>query len=197
MEQLQTTPMPPGTSIEVAGAAEKSSEANSALFRALPFGLGLLVAVLLLEFNSFRRVAIILVTVPLAITGIVPGLLVGREPFGFMSLLGVFALSGIVVNNAIVLVDRIDCMRTEGRQLEEAIAAAVNQRTRPIILTSATTILGLLPLALSDSNLWPPLAWAMISGLIGSTGLTLLVAPALYLLFFRAWRGGEMSAGCS
>ena len=89
------------------------------------------------------------------------------------------------MNNAIVLVDNIELHRRRGSTLESAIAKAVKIRTRPILLTTATTVLGLMPLAFSSSNLWPPLAWAMISGLLASTGLTLLVVPSLYKVLFN------------
>jgi multidrug efflux pump subunit AcrB len=145
----------------------------------------LLVFILLAEFNSFRRVAIILVTVPLAATGVIPGLIIGDQAFGFMSMLGVIALVGIVVNNAIVLLDVADQRRAAGDTLTEALREAVRARTRPILLTTLTTVAGLVPLALSPTSLWPPLAWAMISGLIASTLLTLLVVPALYGALFK------------
>jgi outer membrane protein TolC len=155
------------------------------MLKTLPIGLLVLFGVLLAEFNSFRRVAIILFTVPLAATGVVPGLLIAGQPFGFMSLLGVFALVGIVVNNAIVLLELVERRRREGAPIDEALRDAVQQRIRPILLTTATTVAGLMPLALSPSTLWPPLAWAMISGLIASTLLTLVVVPALYRVLLR------------
>jgi multidrug efflux pump subunit AcrB len=181
---LKSLDLPAGARVEVGGAAEESEEANSAMFMALPLGIMVLIVILMAEFNSIRKVSIILVTVPLAATGVIPGLLIGGQPFGFMSLLGVFALAGVVVNNAIVLLDHIELIRKRGATIREAIAESITARTRPILLTTATTVLGLLPLALSSSNLWPPLAWAMISGLIASTALTLLVAPALYQTLF-------------
>ena len=170
---------------EFGGEAEGSGEANSSMVEALPWGLILLFAILLAQFNSFRRVSIILITVPLAATGVIPGLLLGGQPFGFMSFLGVIALVGVVVNNAIVLLDVVESLRKEGMALEEALQESVMRRVRPILLTTATTVAGLTPLALSDSTLWPPLALAMISGLIASTLLTLLVVPALYYLLFK------------
>ena len=166
--------------VSFGGDAEGSGEANAEMMRNLPMGLLLLLGVLLAEFNSFRKVAIIMVTVPLAAAGVVPGLLIGGQPFGFMSLLGVIALVGIVVNNAIVLLEVVDSRRQAGADMAEALQDAVSRRIRPILLTTATTVAGLLPLALSSSTLWPPLASAMISGLISSTLLTLVVVPALY-----------------
>jgi multidrug efflux pump subunit AcrB len=182
--ELASMDLPPGIRIEYGGQAEASGEANLETFKAMPPGIMVLVLVLLAQFNSFRRVAIILVTVPLAVTGIVPGLLLSGQAFGFMSLLGVIALVGIVVNNAIVLIDRIEIQRRKGDSIPDAIVQAVRVRTRPVLLTTATTVCGLLPLAFSGSTLWPPMAWAMISGLIASTGLTLLVVPSLYKLLF-------------
>jgi multidrug efflux pump subunit AcrB len=119
-------------------------------------------------------------TVPLAAAGVIPGLLVGNQPFGFMSLLGVIALVGIVVNNAIVMLEVVERKRKEGADIPSALQEAVTRRIRPILLTTATTVAGLLPLAVSSSTLWPPLASAMISGLLASTLLTLVVVPALY-----------------
>jgi multidrug efflux pump subunit AcrB len=166
--------------VNVGGDAEGSGEANSEIIRNFPIGLLLLLGVLLAEFNSFRRVMIILTTVPLAAAGLVPGLLIGNQPFGFMSLLGVIALVGIVVNNAIVLLAVVETRRMDGADVVTALKEAVARRIRPILLTTATTVAGLLPLAVSSSTLWPPLASAMISGLISSTLLTLVVVPALY-----------------
>lgn len=176
---LEDNPLPDGTRIEMGGDAEGSGDANGALLTAAPIGVLLLLFFLLLQFNSFRRVGIILLTVPLATVGIFPGLVLSGSPFGFQSLLGVIALVGIVVNNAIVLLDVMDRELENGENIHEAMRKAVVQRTRPILLTTATTVAGLLPLAFSSSTLWPPMAWAIISGLLASTLLTLLVIPAV------------------
>ena len=186
--RIDALELPDGVEVSYGGAAEGSGQANTALLTAVPIGMFLLLFILLAEFNSFRRLGIVLVTVPLAATGVVPGLLLSGQPFGFMSMLGVFALVGIVVNNAIVLLDVADRRLEEGAAPAEAASGAVVVRTRPILLTTITTVAGLLPLALSSTSLWPPLAWAMISGLVASTVLTLLVVPALYASFVR---GGE------
>ncbi|MEM7053213.1 MAG: efflux RND transporter permease subunit, partial [Pseudomonadota bacterium] len=132
-----------------------------------------------------RLVAIVLSTVPLALIGVIPGLLLAGQPFGFTAMLGVIALVGIVVNNAIVLIDMAERERREGKSLVDAIQTAVERRTRPILLTTTTTIVGLMPLTMTESTLWPPLAWAIISGLISSAALTLLVIPVLYRLAMR------------
>lgn len=176
---LEDNPLPPGTRLDMGGDAEGSGDANNALLTTAPIGVLLLLFFLLIQFNSFRRVGIILLTVPLATVGIFPGLVFSGSPFGFQSLLGVIALVGIVVNNAIVLLDVMDRQLEQGDDIFDAVRKAVEQRTRPILLTTATTVAGLLPLAFSSSTLWPPMAWAIISGLLASTVLTLLVVPAV------------------
>ncbi|TPV94330.1 MAG: efflux RND transporter permease subunit [Myxococcales bacterium FL481] len=184
-QQIAAAKLPASVSLTYGGDAEGSGDANTAMLATLPLGLLLLVGFLMVEFNSFRRVAIVLSTIPLAGVGVIPGLILGDQPFGFMSLLGVFALAGVVVNNAIVLLDVAERGRQGGLSTAEALVQAVAVRTRPILLTTLTTVAGLLPLALSSTSLWPPLAWAMISGLVASTGLTLLLVPALYRLLIR------------
>ena len=183
--RLELTPLPAGTRLEVGGDSEGSGDANRALFTTAPIGMLLLLFFLLLQFNSFSRLGIVLLTVPLASAGVLPGLVLSGAPFGFQSLLGVIALVGIVVNNAIVLIDVVDQRLASGLDIDAAVSEAVLRRTRPILLTTATTIAGLLPLALSSSTLWPPMAWAIISGLLASTVLTLLVVPAVCRLALR------------
>jgi multidrug efflux pump subunit AcrB/outer membrane protein TolC len=177
--------LPPGASFQVGGAAEGSGEANQAIGGAAYVGVAVLLFILIAQFRSFRKVGIVLVTIPLSAVGIIPGLLIGGQEFGFMSMLGVIALIGIVVNNAIILIDVIDSRLRDGVALADAVNDAVVERTRPIVLTAVTTIAGLVPLLYSSSSLWPPFASALISGLAASTALTILVVPALYVLLFR------------
>ncbi len=177
--RLPALEIPAGTRVVAGGSQESSGEANTALFKTLPIGVILLLFFLLLQFNSYRRVLIVLVTVPLAITGVVPGLLISGNTFGFMALLGVITLVGIVVNNAIVLIDVIDTNLNAGMNSADAVVEAVARRTRPILLTTLTTVAGLLPLTFTSSTLWPPMAWSIISGLLAATVLTLGVVPTL------------------
>ncbi|MEQ8515752.1 MAG: efflux RND transporter permease subunit [Chromatocurvus sp.] len=185
---LAADPLPAGTRLEYGGDAEGSGDANQAIATMAPTGLLLLLFFLVLQFNSFRRVGIVLLTVPLAAVGVLPGLVFSGSPFGFQSTLGVIALVGIVLNNAIVLLDVVDQRLAQGAVISDAIIDAVQRRTRPILLTTATTIAGLLPLAFSASTLWPPMAWAIISGLLASTVMTLLVIPAVTRLCLRGAR---------
>ncbi|MGH1340132.1 MAG: efflux RND transporter permease subunit [Nannocystales bacterium] len=172
----------PGVTWTFGGSVETSGDANAALAGKAAFGAFLLIAALLVEFNSFRRVAIVLAMGPLAAMGIWPGLALAGLPFGFVALLGAIALIGIVVNAAIVLIDLADRRRSEGVPVVDAVREAVQVRARPILLTTLTTVAGLMPLGFSESTLWPPLAWAMISGLLIATVLSLFVVPALYRL---------------
>lgn len=175
------------------GQAEGAGEANLSVFRTIPFGLLLLMGCLLLEFNSFRKILVIFLALPLAIVGVVPGLLIGDQPFGFMSLLGLLSLVGIVVNNAILIMEGLAQEEGEGVSFAEALQRTLAQRTRPILMTASLTIVGLLPLVFEESTLWPPLAWAMMTGLVASTGLTLLVLPTLYAWFFNVRVGDPES----
>jgi multidrug efflux pump len=180
--RLAELELPAGVRLVYGGAAAEAGAANTALFRTLPIGILLLLVFLLYQFNSFRLLGIVLVTVPLAVVGVTPGLLLAGQPFSFTAILGVVALVGIVVNNAIVLIDLARRLEGDGMDTAAAIIGAVERRTRPILMTTATTVAGLLPLTFTRSTLWPPLAWAIISGLIASTLLTLVVIPALYRL---------------
>jgi len=180
--RLDALELPDGVRLEQGGSAAEAETANSALYSSLPIGMVLLIGFLLWQFNSFRLVALVLLTVPLAAIGVIPGLILADQPFSFTATLGVVALIGIVVNNAIVLIDVIQTQQAEGLTIDQAVSGAVGRRIRPILLTTATTIVGLLPLTFTQSTLWPPLAWAIISGLLTATLLTLLVIPAAYRL---------------
>lgn len=169
-----------------AGEYENSSEANSAISAKLPVA-GLTIALLLvMQFNSLRKPAIILLTIPFGLIGVVFGLLVARSYFGFMTLLGIISLSGIVINNAIVLLDRIQLeIEVNGHSPFEAIIQAGQRRLRPILLTTATTVGGLLPLWLGGGPMFEPMAIAILFGLLFGTALTLGLVPIFYSLFFR------------
>lgn len=180
--KLDQIELPAGVNVEYGGDASASSQSNSNIAAAAPLAIGLLVFFMMFQFNSFRRISIVFVSIPLAAVGVIPGLALSGQPFGFQSLLGVIALVGIVVNNAIVLIDVIDQALEDGADINEAVSIALHKRTAPILLTTATTIFGLLPLALSSSTLWPPMAWSVISGLLLSTMLTLVAIPALCTL---------------
>jgi multidrug efflux pump subunit AcrB len=171
---------------EFGGEAESSGKANASIAAKLPVGILIIVLLLVAQFNSFRRSLIILVTIPLSIIGVVIGLLAASSYFGFMTLLGIISLAGIVINNAIVLLDRIRIEYEENGLPEgQAVIEAAQQRLRPILLTTATTVGGLIPLWLGGGPMWEPMAIAIIFGLLFATVLTLGVVPILYGVMFR------------
>ena len=183
-EQQQNWPL--GYSYEIGGTFESSAEANASIAAKLPIA-GLIILLLLVgQFNSLRKPLIILLTIPLGLIGVVTGLLVTGQSFGFMTLLGVISLSGIVINNAIVLIDRIRIEIDEnGLDPPQAVLEAAQRRLRPIILTTATTAGGLLPLWFGGDPLFVSMAVAMLFGIVFATVLTLGFVPALYCLLFR------------
>jgi multidrug efflux pump subunit AcrB len=168
------------------GEAETSSRAQDSIKDKLPVA-GLVILLLLVaQFNSIRRPLIILMTIPLSIIGVVIGLLVARSYFGFMTLLGLVSLAGIVINNAIVLLDRIRIeIEDNGLSPARAVVESAQKRLRPILLTTGTTVGGLLPLWLGGGPIFRPMAIAIVFGLIFATVLTLGVVPILYSILYR------------
>ena len=175
-----------GYKYDFGGEMESSVEANKSIAEKLPIA-GLIIIILLVaQFNSIRRPIIILLTIPLGMIGVVIGLLVLRSYFGFMTLLGVISLAGVVINNAIVLIDRIKIeIEENGLDPARAIVESAQRRLRPILLTTGTTIGGLIPLYLGGGPMWEPMAVTIIFGLLFATALTLGVVPILYSIFFR------------
>ncbi|WP_125721951.1 efflux RND transporter permease subunit [Pseudoalteromonas rubra] len=168
-----------GLELELGGEMAESDEANSALFKTLPLGALLLFIALILQFNSLRLTLLVMLSIPFAIIGAPAMLSLVQVPFGFMSVLGILSLAGIVVNNAILLIDGTLLYVRAGQNTQAAIVLSVQNRVRPVIVTSVTTIVGMLPLTSASSPLWPPLAWAVIGGLLTSTILVLVVIPVL------------------
>lgn len=151
-----------------------------------------MVIAIILQFNSFRRTLLTFMTIPLILVGIPFGLIATGQPLSFFGTLGIISLAGIIINNAIVLIDQIDVERSR-LAIREAIAVASQKRLRPILLTSATTVLGLAPMAIAGGALWQPMAVLMMSGLAVASLLTLLFVPAGYFLLFRFDNGSRES----
>ena len=180
--------LPDNIRVKIAGQNEEMSRSFSSLMMALLLAVFLVYLVMASQFESLLNPFIILFSVPLAVLGSVLGLYITSTTISVIVLIGVIMLTGIVVNNAIVLVDRINQLRVQGIEKSEAIITASNSRLRPIIMTSLTTVLGLAPLALAGgegSELRAPLAITVMSGLFVATALTLLVIPVLYSVFDR------------
>lgn len=177
---------PQGYRYERGGDAESSQKGNQSIADKLPIAIFIILFLLVAQFNSIRKSVIIIATIPLGLIGVTAGLLVGQSYFGFMTLLGIISLAGIVINNAIVLLERIQIESAiEGVSAHDAILNAAQKRLRPILLTTATTVLGLVPLYLGGGEMWEPMAIAIMAGLLFSTLLTLGVVPVLYALLFR------------
>ncbi len=184
-ELTSSSEWPAAYHIEYGGEQEESGESQANIGGAMPISLSILALILISQFNSIRRFTVVMLTIPPMLIGVVPGLLLTGSSFGFMTLLGLIALLGIIVNNAILLIDETDTQLGQSLPLTEAIVTAARSRLRPIIMTTMTTIIGLLPLALGGGGMWSSMAYAMMFGLGFATLLTLLLCPALFFLFFR------------
>lgn len=174
----------PSIKIEFGGEQESSGKANQSIADKVGLA-GLIILILLVaQFNSMRKSLIVLATIPLGLIGVILGLFIARSYMGFMTILGIVSLAGIVINNAIVLLEKIQIELDAGIEPMQAIIAAAQQRARPILLTTATTVLGLIPLYLGGGAMWEPMAVAIMAGLLFSTLLTLGVIPVLYAWLF-------------
>ena len=175
-----------GYGYQLGGEIESSVKSSKSIGDQVPIALMVIVLMLVGQFNSFRKPMIILLTIPLGLIGVFYGLVIARSYFGFMTLLGIVSLAGIVINNAIVLLDRIRIEIDEhGLDPASAVIEAAQRRLRPILLTTATTIGGLLPLWIGGGPMWSSMAIAIIFGLAFATVLTLGIVPVLYSLFYR------------
>ncbi|MEO1367349.1 MAG: efflux RND transporter permease subunit, partial [Acidobacteriota bacterium] len=177
---------PIGYSYELGGEVESSGDAQASIQAKQPIAVIAILSLLVLQFNSLRGPLIVLITLPFTLIGVVGGLVLTQKPFGFMALLGVIALFGVVINNAVVLLDRIETeMKRYGRSRGEAVIEASKRRLRPILLTTATTVGGLAPLWIAGGPMFSPMAVAFLFGLIASTMLTLGLVPVLYGILYR------------
>ncbi len=173
----------PGYYIAWGGEAEDSARANAGLATKLPIFFGMMVLVVVFLFNSIRQPLIIWLTVPLSIIGVTAGLLLFKQPFGFMALLGLLSLSGMLIKNAIVLIDQIDSDIKSGKDRYLSVVDSGVSRLNPVMMAAATTILGMIPL-LQDA-FFISMAVTIMVGLLVATVLTLVVVPVLYTIFFK------------
>lgn len=177
---------PTGYTYKFGGDAENTADNMGAVISYLPLSGFIILLLLIIMFNSIRKTIMVAATIPLGIIGVVIGLLVFQEPFGFMPFLGVISLAGIVINNAIVLIDRIQIEENEiKRPIQDAIIAACLQRFRPILLATFTTVLGLIPLYLSGGEMWEGMAVSIMIGLLFGTVITLLFIPSFYSILYK------------
>ncbi|MFM9922704.1 efflux RND transporter permease subunit [Variovorax sp. H27-G14] len=175
-----------GYRIEVAGAVEESSKGSASIVAGVPIMLFLVFTLLMLQLHSFSRSLLVFITGPMGIAGVAAALLLLNRPFGFVALLGVIALMGMIQRNAVILIDQIELDRAAGVPAWDAIVESAVRRLRPIVLTAAAAVLAMIPL--SRSVFWGPMAVAIMGGLIVATVLTLLALPAMYAAAFRVKR---------
>jgi len=178
--------MPVGYRIEVAGAVEESSKGQGSIAAGVPLMLFIIFTLLMLQLQSFSRAMLVFLTGPLGIAGVAAALLLLDRPFGFVALLGVIALMGMIMRNSVILIDQIEQDRAQGVPTWDAIVEAAVRRFRPIVLTAAAAVLAMVPL--SRSVFWGPMAVAIMGGLVVATALTLLALPAMYAAWFRVKR---------
>ena len=175
--------LPAGYSMAIGGSVEESAKSQAPIMAVVPLMLFVMATILMVQLQSFHRLFLVFAVAPLAVIGVVMAMLPSGAPLGFVAILGVLALIGILVRNSVILIVQIEDLRKEGRPAWEAVVEATEQRMRPIVLTAAAASLALIPIA--REIFWGPMAYAMMGGIIVGTLLTLLFMPALYVAWFR------------
>jgi multidrug efflux pump subunit AcrB len=175
--------LPAGYDVVAGGTVEDSAKAEASIFAVFPLMILIMVTILMVQLQSFQRLFLVLATAPLALIGVAAALLVSRTPMGFVAILGVVSLIGMVIRNSVILIDQIDTEIAAGQHPWDAVIVATEHRLRPILLTAAAAILGMIPIA--PTVFWGPMAYAVMGGLVVATLLTLVFLPALYVAWFR------------
>ena len=173
----------PGYRLEIGGAVEESGKANASLAALFPIMVGVMLLILMIQLQNFSRLVLVILTAPLGLVGASLALNAAGKPFGFVALLGLIALAGMIMRNAVILVDQIETDVAAGHARRDAIVDATVRRARPVVLTALAAILAMIPL--TRSAFWGPMAFTIMGGLFVATFLTLLFLPALYGLWFR------------
>jgi multidrug efflux pump len=175
--------VPEGYDVVTGGTIEESAKAQASIFAVFPLMILLMITILMVQLQSFQRLFLVLATAPLALIGVAAALLASGAPMGFVAILGVISLIGMVIRNSVILIDQIDTEIAAGRHAWDAVIMATEHRLRPILLTAAAAILGMIPIA--PTVFWGPMAYAVMGGLVVATLLTLVFLPALYVAWFR------------
>lgn len=181
--QIEAIPLPEGYSLQWGGEDEKSAESRSSVYENLPIALIAMFLIVIALFNGLRQSLIVVLILPLSVIGVTAGLLITRQPFGFMALLGLLSLIGMLIKNAVVLLDQIEAEIRSGTARYPALVKSSVSRMRPVMMTSVTTILGMAPLV--TDTLFGTMAVTIMSGLLFATLLTLIIVPVLYALFYN------------
>ncbi|MCH4549663.1 efflux RND transporter permease subunit [Rhizobium changzhiense] len=194
VEEFQKN-LPVGYKVEVGGAVESSAEAQGPIAAVAPLMLFTMATILMIQLQSFSRLFLVFAVAPTALIGVVAALLLSNAPMGFVAILGVLALIGILIRNSVILVVQIEHLRSEGMAPWQAVIEATEHRMRPIMLTAAAATLALIPI--SREIFWGPMAYAMMGGIVVGTALTLLFLPALYVAWFRIPRDEGVQANAA
>jgi multidrug efflux pump subunit AcrB len=192
VETFRST-LPPGYRVVLGGVIEDSAKAKGSIFAVFPLMLVLMMTILMVQLRSFQRLFLVLLTAPLALIGVAASMLLAQAPMGFVAILGVISLIGMVIRNSVILIAQIDQHIEEGEHSWSAVISATEHRLRPILLTAAAAILGMIPIA--PTVFWGPMAYAVMGGLIVATLLTLVFLPALYVAWFRIAPEAPCQAG--
>ncbi|HAS52518.1 MAG TPA: ACR family transporter [Gammaproteobacteria bacterium] len=175
--------LPAGYRIEVGGSVEESAESQASVFAVVPLMILIMLTLLIFQLKSFQLLAIVLSLVPLGLIGVVAALLASGKPLGFVAILGILALVGMIAKNAVILIDQIEAERAAGKAVWDAVVEASISRFRPIMLTALSTVLGMIPIA--PTVFWGSMAYAIMGGLLVASLLTLVFLPTLYVTWFK------------
>jgi multidrug efflux pump subunit AcrB len=186
--------LPQGYDLQTGGTVEESAKGSDSVFAVAPVMLALMISLLMIQLRSFSRTAIALLMAPFGIIGVVAAMLPTHTPMGFVAQLGVLALAGMIIRNAVILIQQVDTNRNNGLSAVDSVLEGVKSRTRPIMLTACAAILGMVPIA--HQVFWGPMAYAVIGGLAGATVLTLTLLPCamLWLLLREEKRSATTAA---
>jgi multidrug efflux pump subunit AcrB len=187
--------LPAGYGVELGGVMEDSAKAQASIFMVFPLMLFIMVTVLMVQLMSFQRLLLVFLTAPLALIGVAGALLLSGAPMGFVAILGVMSLIGMVIRNSVILITQIDQHIASGEEPWTAVISATEHRLRPILLTAAAAILGMIPIA--PTVFWGPMAYAVMGGLVVATLLTLVFLPTLYVAWFRIKVPEQTEAGAA
>jgi multidrug efflux pump subunit AcrB len=174
--------LPTSYNIAVGGTVEESKKSQASVIAVVPLMLLIMLTVLMVELQSFQRLFLVLSVAPLGLIGVVAALLLFGQPLGFVAILGILALLGMITKNAVILIGQIEAERALGKDVREATIEASSSRFRPIMLTAVSTVLGMIPIA--PTVFWGPMAFAIMGGLLVATILTLIFLPTLYVTWF-------------
>ncbi|MBV9391848.1 MAG: efflux RND transporter permease subunit, partial [Verrucomicrobia bacterium] len=175
--------LPPSYHIETGGVVEESAKSQASVIDVVPVAFLIMLTLLMFQLQSFSRVFLVLSVVPMGLIGVVGALLLFNRPLGFVAILGILSLIGMIARNGVILIEQVEAERKQGKHPWNAVIEAAVSRFRPIMLTAISTVLGMIPIAFTI--FWGPMAFAIMGGLLVATVLTLIFLPAMYVALFR------------